>query len=128
MNVYQFSFTFTASLPGSAVHKMNVENRQAHTLFGVVGLFCMGHTLRMVLNLHEIFSKIDENSGNSGCYILLPFWILVRKLILKMYRIKTAENEIFLSNDDSLGNSGCYIRSSRSSLLLPFWILVGKLL
>ena len=52
--------------------RMKSENRQAHTLFGVVALFLIGHLFRMVLNLHEVF--IDSSSdaysqSNDSCLI-----------------------------------------------------------
>ena len=42
---------------------MKSENRQAHTLFGVVSLFLIGHLFRMILNLHEVFMSgfMDSN-------------------------------------------------------------------
>ena len=51
---------------------MKSENRQAHTLFGVVALFLIGHLFRMILNLHEVF--IDSSSDtysqtNDSCLI-----------------------------------------------------------
>ena len=52
--------------------RMKSENRQAHTLFGVVALFLIGHLFRMILNLHEVF--IDSSSDtysqtNDSCLI-----------------------------------------------------------
>ena len=43
---------------------MKSENRQAHTLFGVVSLFLIGHLFRMILNLHEVFmsDSIDSDA------------------------------------------------------------------
>jgi hypothetical protein len=35
---------------------MQIENRQAHTLFGVVTLFLMGNSLRIILNIQEAFT------------------------------------------------------------------------
>ena len=41
---------------------MKSENRQAHTLFGVVSLFLIGHLFRMILNLHEVFMSDSVDS------------------------------------------------------------------
>ena len=41
---------------------MKSENRQAHTLFGVVSLFLIGHLFRMILNLHEVFMEDSVDS------------------------------------------------------------------
>ena len=63
---------------------MKLEIRQAQTLFGVVALFFIGHTLRIFLNLHEISVKpwqINDLIGderNRGCVSILPFWNHVR--------------------------------------------------
>ncbi len=66
---------------------MTVENRQAHTLFGVAALFVAGHILRILLNLHEMFQEGWKESDDkdsaadldlSHCALELPFWVLVR--------------------------------------------------
>ena len=49
---------------------MKSENRQAHTLFGVVSLFLLGHLFRMILNLHEVFmsdTTETEDAVNGTC-------------------------------------------------------------
>jgi hypothetical protein len=63
---------------------MNVENRQAHTLFGVVTLFFLGHALRIFLNLHEIGHEklpvVDFDSPDyvyNPCVTHWPYWIMV---------------------------------------------------
>ena len=51
---------------------MKSENRQAHTLFGVVTLFLIGHLFRMVLNIHEVFmdsSSDTYSQTNDSCLI-----------------------------------------------------------
>ena len=47
---------------------MKSENRQAHTLFGVVSLFLIGHLFRMILNLHEVFmsDSVDSDIQSNG--------------------------------------------------------------
>ena len=45
---------------------MKSENRQAHTLFGVVSLFLIGHLFRMILNLHEVFMSGSMDSDNQS--------------------------------------------------------------
>ena len=51
--------------------RMKSENRQAHTLFGVVSLFLIGHLFRMILNLHEVFMtdslELPPNKSNGSC-------------------------------------------------------------
>ena len=53
--------------------RMKSENRQAHTLFGVVSLFLIGHLFRMILNLHEVFMtdslELPPNKSNGSCTI-----------------------------------------------------------
>ena len=52
--------------------RMKSENRQAHTLFGVVALFLIGHLFRMILNLQEVFmpkSPETSKSVNGSCGI-----------------------------------------------------------
>ena len=52
--------------------RMKSENRQAHTLFGVVTLFLIGHLFRMVLNIHEVFmdsSSDTYSQTNDSCLI-----------------------------------------------------------
>ena len=60
--------------------QMNVENKQAHTLFGVIGLFFFGHLFRIVLNINDIylfsFRKVDE-ATNCDCVDLVPIYTLV---------------------------------------------------
>jgi hypothetical protein len=41
---------------------MQIENRQAHTLFGVVTLFLLGNSLRIFLNIHEAFTDYDVST------------------------------------------------------------------
>ena len=61
-----------------AANRNNLEIRQAQTFFGVVALFFIGHTLRIFLNLHEIWvHEIGESANdeqNRGCVSPLPFW------------------------------------------------------
>ena len=62
-----------------ATRSLEAENRgQAHTLFGVVALFFMGHVFRVVFNVHEIYltSSFDRKL-NPGCASHLPFWVHV---------------------------------------------------
>lgn len=52
--------------------RMKSENRQAHTLFGVVSLFLIGHLFRMILNLHEVFmaDSMESHDGmNETCSV-----------------------------------------------------------
>ena len=42
--------------------QMQIENRQAHTLFGVVTLFLLGNSLRIVLNIHEALTEYDVST------------------------------------------------------------------
>ena len=74
-------------LPGlrsQAANQLKLEIRQAQTLFGVVALFFIGHTLRIFLNLHEIsvkpwqISDLIGDERNRGCVSILPFWNHVR--------------------------------------------------
>jgi hypothetical protein len=46
---------------------MQIENRQANTLFGVVSLFILGNSLRIILNIDEAV-----NEYNTVTFIL-PF-------------------------------------------------------
>ena len=59
---------------------MNVENKQAQTLFGVIGLFFFGHLFRIVLNINDIyifsFRRIDMDT-NWGCAEMLPLYCFV---------------------------------------------------
>ena len=50
---------------------MKSENRQAHTLFGVVSLFLIGHLFRMILNLHEVFmsDSVDSHIQSNGTMV-----------------------------------------------------------
>ena len=50
---------------------MKSENRQAHTLFGVVSLFLIGHLFRMILNLHEVFmsDSVDSDIQSNGTLV-----------------------------------------------------------
>ena len=59
-----------------AANHNNLEIRQAQTFFGVVALFFIGHTLRVFLNLHEIWVEGDvvNEDQNRGCVGPLPFW------------------------------------------------------
>ena len=41
---------------------MRIENRQVKTLFGVVGLFLFGNTLRIFLNIDEAIQDYDTVS------------------------------------------------------------------
>ena len=41
---------------------MRIENRQVKTLFGVVGLFLFGNTLRIILNIDEAIQDYDTVS------------------------------------------------------------------
>ena len=74
---------------------MKIENRQAHTLFGVVFLFFLGHTLRIILNLEKMKRKftVELMSGgeanetiewrnqaidwNRDCESDIPYWAMV---------------------------------------------------
>ena len=86
---------FSEPQSSNAVQQMKVERRQAHTLFGVVSLFFIGHAVRIVLNLHEIFAvqglisqeqDYDEEDyeydyddyESNPCITPLPLWSLVR--------------------------------------------------
>ena len=59
---------------------MNVENKQAQMLFGVIGLFFFGHLFRIVLNVNDIylfsFRKIDL-ATNCDCAADLPLYTMV---------------------------------------------------
>ena len=59
---------------------MNVENKQAQTLFGVIGLFFFGHLFRIVLNINDIyifsFRSIDMDT-NKYCAERLPLYTFV---------------------------------------------------
>ena len=71
-------FAFTASQQDQ--DQLNIENRQARTLFGVVFLFFIGHTLRIILNLEEIFANRESEeykSRNSNCGVPIPYWAMV---------------------------------------------------
>ena len=75
--------------------QLKIENRQAHTLFGVVFLFFLGHTLRIILNLEEMKRKfmVELMSGgeanetiewrnqtidrNRDCESDVPYWAMV---------------------------------------------------
>ena len=58
-------FCVSASQSSRTIHKMNVERRQAHTLFGVVSLFFVGHAVRIGLNLHEMSDVFaPQNEAN----------------------------------------------------------------
>ena len=60
--------------------QMKVESRQAHTLFGVVFLFFVGHTLRICLNMEELFvsrATPEYKLRNEDCGSPIPFWALV---------------------------------------------------
>ena len=54
---------------------MGTEGRQAHTLFGVAAAFVIGHLLRNILNLHEIF--FDPDGHEEGCASKWPLWTMV---------------------------------------------------
>ena len=54
------------------------ENRQAHMLFGVVTLFFIGCTLRMVLNIEEIHQTLTKDPD---CGYVVRFWIHVSWLL-----------------------------------------------
>ena len=87
--------------PGQVAAQMTLENRQSQTLFGVAFLFIVGHLLRVVLNLHELFTidliGQDEQQGDlpeyqdydpntivdydyysDDCAHHWPFWSMVR--------------------------------------------------
>jgi hypothetical protein len=76
---------FVASHGRHFKSQMNVENRQAHTLFGVAALFVGGHILRILLNLHEMFSlatKVENATGDDDrdcAPVPWPLTILVRR-------------------------------------------------
>ena len=59
---------------------MNVENKQARMLFGVIGLFFFGHLFRIVLNVNDIylfsFRKIDP-ATNCDCAAEIPIYAMV---------------------------------------------------
>lgn len=67
-----FCFSTADSAQAQTQHtRIKSENRQAHTLFGVVALFLIGHLFRMILNLHEIFMNrspetYEEINGTCG--------------------------------------------------------------
>ena len=61
---------------------MNVENKQAQTLFGVIGLFFFGHLFRIVLNINDIYiftfrSEWIDMDTNWGCAEMLPLYCFV---------------------------------------------------
>ena len=66
--------------------QMNVENKQAHTLFGVIGLFFFGHLFRIVLNINDIylfsFREVDE-ATNCDCVVDMPLYTLVSTFYYK---------------------------------------------
>ena len=66
---------------------MNVENKQAHTLFGVIALFFVGHLFRIVLNINDIyifwFREVDPNI-NCGCESDFPLYTHV-SIYLQMF-------------------------------------------
>ena len=64
---------FSASCQYS--QQMAVENRQSHTLFGVAGLFVLGHMLRILLNLHEMANI--KRAAESNCLAAWPLWAMV---------------------------------------------------
>ena len=51
---------------------MRIENRQVKTLFGVVGLFLFGNTLRIILNIDEAIQDytraLELEPGNATAY------------------------------------------------------------
>ena len=62
--------------------QMNVENKQAQTLFGVIGLFFFGHLFRIVLNINDIYvltfrSKWIDMDTNKDCAETLPLYTFV---------------------------------------------------
>ena len=56
--------------------QISMENRQARTLFGVAMLFVFGHSLRIFLNLHELFA-FDEVAADEDCISPWPLWAMV---------------------------------------------------
>ena len=61
---------------------MNVENKQAQTLFGVIGLFFFGHLFRIVLNINDIYifsfrSELIDMDTNKDCAERLPLYTFV---------------------------------------------------
>ncbi len=68
---------------------MRIEQRQAHTLFGVAFIFLSGHALRIILNLHEaidsdVLTRVRQQLNHtmdteedSDCASPWPFWTMV---------------------------------------------------
>ena len=84
---------------------MNNENRQAHTLFGVVALFCFGHTLRIILNMHDIVIAKSEEISECECF--------------------DGKNSILLDStqlNSTLLNSSCF---QKIYIPIAFWALVS---
>lgn len=67
--------------------QMNVENKQAHTLFGVIGLFFFGHLFRIVLNINDIyllsFREVNK-ATNCDCVVDLPLYTFVSICIINI--------------------------------------------
>jgi len=61
-------------------HQQNLETRQSNTLFGVAGMFIIGHLLRISLNLHEMIVKanISEECKDTNPW---PLWAYVSQLL-----------------------------------------------
>ena len=59
---------------------MNIENKQAHMLFGVIGLFFFGHLFRIALNVNDIylfsFREINATT-NCDCATEIPLYAMV---------------------------------------------------
>lgn len=90
-------------------NQMQTENRQANTLFGVVGLFFVGHIFRICQNLHEAFGSFEESptdqkghdqlqsnvsnttgetfDPNEMCALMMPFWLLVKWPLMPTFYI-----------------------------------------
>ena len=66
---------FSALQNSQLKRQMGTEGRQAHTLFGVAAAFVIGHLLRNILNLHEIF--FDPDGHEEGCASKWPLWTMV---------------------------------------------------
>ena len=68
--------------------QMNIENKQAQMLFGVIGLFFFGHLFRIVLNVNDIylfsFRKIDP-ATNCHCAAEIPLYAFVSISIYRLW-------------------------------------------
>ena len=71
-------------------NQIALENRQAHMLFGVVTLFFIGYTLRMVLNVNELHVMLTRSKEEAEhCPVVFPFWIRVSFTILIATNLKS---------------------------------------